>query len=111
MNYPVVQILKERLKKDFSLFEFGNGYSTLFFARLVGQVISVEYNKEWLELMKPKLPENATIVFQPNDEDGEYCRCILNYEQDFDIVIVDGRDRETALSRPFTKSQSEASSF
>ena len=34
MNYPVIKFLRDRLKSDFHLFEFGSGYSTSFYAGL-----------------------------------------------------------------------------
>lgn len=32
MNYSVIQFLDERLNKDLSLFEYGSGNSTMFYA-------------------------------------------------------------------------------
>lgn len=40
-------ILSKLLKKNFKVFEFGSGGSTLFFAEKVTELISVEHNKEW----------------------------------------------------------------
>ena len=42
MNYNIISFLEQRLSKDLSLFEYGSGNSTLFFADLVGSVVSVE---------------------------------------------------------------------
>jgi hypothetical protein len=47
MNYHVVSFLEERLNDDLSLFEYGSGNSTLFYARLAGDVVSVETDREW----------------------------------------------------------------
>ncbi len=41
MNYPVIDLLRERLTKDLHLFEFGSGFSTTFYAQLVGHVTSI----------------------------------------------------------------------
>ncbi len=46
MNYPVINFMENRLQKDFSLFEFGSGYSTYFYSRLFKKVHSVEYDKD-----------------------------------------------------------------
>lgn len=93
MNYPVVQLLAERLPRDAVLFEFGSGHSTAFWARHVAQVHSIEYDSRWLDLITPTLPANATVRYCEQDRDGHYCRslaapCVL-----FDVVVIDGRDR------------------
>ncbi len=38
MNVPTTRLLEERLTPDLTLFEFGSGYSTLFFASRVKSV-------------------------------------------------------------------------
>jgi protein-L-isoaspartate O-methyltransferase len=61
MNYSVVEFLRQRLTKNMLLFEYGSGYSTLFFSKLVKKVVSVEYDKDWYERMsKEGLNENVT---------------------------------------------------
>ncbi len=93
MNYAVVAFLERRLTKDLSVFEYGSGYSTQFYARHARTVISVEYDQAWYSTIGPRLPANAHILFVPQDVDGEYCRAITRTGDRFDVVIVDGRDR------------------
>ncbi len=93
MNYPVINILKERLNKNLSLFEFGSGYSTLFYEKLVRDVTSVEYDRDWFYLIKEKTSENVSLLHREKDIDGIYCRAIGEFDKKFDVVIVDGRDR------------------
>jgi hypothetical protein len=99
MNFPVVSILQERLTKDLNLFEFGSGYSTLFYAKKVRAVISVEYDEKWLNIIKPQVPENVNIIFKREDVDGDYCRAIGETGEQYDVVIVDGRDRVNCLKQ------------
>lgn len=93
MNYSVIALLKERLNKNISMFEYGCGYSTLFYSRLVRDVIALEYNKVWLDHIKQKSPDNVQWVYKAQDTDGEYCRAITEFDRVFDFVVVDGRDR------------------
>lgn len=93
MNYPVVDLLRERLHKDLRLFEYGSGYSTVFYASLVRDVVSIEYNKSWFDHVAKTAPDNVQLVFKEKDIDGKYCRAISEHERQFDVVIVDGRDR------------------
>jgi hypothetical protein len=99
MNFPVVRILEERLTKDLNLFEFGSGYSTLFYAEKVRAVTSVEYDEKWLHIIKSQLPDNVNIIFKQQDVDGDYCRVINSTGEKYDVVIVDGRDRVNCIKQ------------
>lgn len=99
MNFSVVSFLQQRLNKDLKLFEYGSGYSTAFFSKLVKDVTSVEYNLEWFELVKSKSPNNVKLVHLVADKDGEYCRAIKNSQELFDVVVVDGRDRVNCMKQ------------
>lgn len=103
MNYSVINILNERLSNDLTLFEYGSGYSTLFFAKKVKSVVSVEYDQRWFDNMEAKKPANVELVFREKDKDGIYCRTITEYEQKFDVVIVDGRDRVNCVKQSLSR--------
>jgi hypothetical protein len=93
LNYPVIAFLEERLKNGLSLFEFGSGYSTVFYARLVGAVTAVESDKGWYETVRKMMPENVNLIHRESDVDGEYCRSIHQAGIRYDVVVIDGRDR------------------
>ena len=103
MNYAVISILKERLNKTLTLFEYGSGYSTMFYSKLVGQVVSIEYDKAWYDLIEKKVPNNVSLIHKCNDENGFYCRSISEFNQNFDVVIVDGRDRVNCVKQAINK--------
>ena len=97
MNYAVTALLEERLKSTFRLFEFGSGYSTMFYARKVRSVTSVEHDEAWHAFVSRRVPENVELVYTAEDEDGAYCRTIGAQQTKYDVVIVDGRDRVNCL--------------
>jgi hypothetical protein len=99
MNYSVIKLLDDRLKPDFTLFEFGSGYSTRFYAKKVGTVVSLEYDEEWFRIAKVDMPDNVRLVFKNRDVDGEYCRVIHSVGIAFDVVVVDGRDRVNCVKQ------------
>ncbi|MGC9457935.1 MAG: hypothetical protein ACP5DC_10500 [Halothiobacillaceae bacterium] len=93
MNYQVVDLLDQRLQPDLSLFEFGSGFSTRFYAQRVRQVRSVEYDQRWFDQVSRDVPANVTMLYRKKDVNGHYCRSIRETGECYDVVIVDGRDR------------------
>ncbi len=93
MTYPFIDFIKDRLNKELTIFEFGSGNSTLFFAERVKKVVAVEHNKEWYDLVKSKMPTNVSIHLKNLSE--EYQNTV-NDDQ-FDIIIVDGENRNDCI--------------
>lgn len=93
MNYSVTRFLETRLTQDLVLFEYGSGYSTNFFASRVNRVTSVEYDRAWFERINEISRENTEILFREVGDDGAYCRSIREQEINYDVVIIDGRNR------------------
>lgn len=93
MNYAFVELLNERLNKDMRMFEYGAGFSSLYFAKRVKDVVSIEYDKAWesklRELLKPCL--NHKLIVEPVGE--KYIGAAASEERAFDVVLVDGRER------------------
>lgn len=103
LNYPTIAFLENRLQKNMTLFEFGSGYSTLFFANLVARVEAVESDKSWYEKINKSIPGNVKMFFEQQDVNGHYCRTILSSGSLFNIVIVDGRDRVNCVKQSVHK--------
>ena len=99
MNYPVIAFLSARLTSEMSVFEYGSGYSTLFFARRVGSVTSVEHDVIWQGHLASQLPDNARVIHRELDSDGQYCRAIAATNDRYDVVVVDGRDRVNCVKQ------------
>lgn len=92
-TYSCVDFLQDRIQPNQHIFEFGSGNSTRYFAQRCAEIISVEHDKNWYEGGIKNKPETATILYCPLDEDGEYCRAAIHSGKQFEIIIVDGRDR------------------
>jgi hypothetical protein len=95
VTYSFIDFIKSRLGKQHTVFEFGSGNSTYFYAKYAGAVVSVEHDKEWFDKIEKSAakPGNSELIFCELVRDGEYCRMPLKLNKKFDIVIVDGRDR------------------
>ena len=76
-----------------TVFEYGSGNSTFWLSKRVVSVISYEHDFSWYNSIKQKLPENVDYRYCELERGGKYCKGVLKYNKEFDIVIIDGRDR------------------
>ena len=93
ITYPTIHFLESRLRSDMSVFEFGSGNSTFWWAKRVAQVDTVEHLKEWYDKLLPSLPDNVNLHLVELERGGEYCRTPTRLDKQFDLVMIDGRDR------------------
>lgn len=93
VTYSFIDFIKERITKEQHIFEYGSGNSTIFYAARARKVTSVEHDKNWFDLIKNSSPSNAEMIFCELETDGEYAKKATLLNTQFDIIIVDGRDR------------------
>lgn len=93
VTYAFIDFIKERLTKDLTIFEFGSGNSTHFYAKYAASVIAVEHDKKWYERIVTLKADNAELIFCKLERGGDYCRMPVALGKKFDVIIVDGRDR------------------
>jgi hypothetical protein len=93
MTYPAIEFLGKRIRREMSVFEFGCGESTLWWASRVNEVVSVEHDKDWHGKIARRAPGNVSLFHIELAYGGAYSRKIMEYKERFDIVIIDGRDR------------------
>jgi len=121
MNFEVCDWLNSYLSKEMKLFEWGSGGSTLFYAKLVDQVISIEYDAEYFDFVGQQLKgkENVELVLAPAQDSGQfksfspnhvgsyfddYVKSIDKYpDNSFDVIVVDGRQRNECFKRALKK--------
>src|SRR5690606_14173109 len=93
VTYSFIDFIEGRIHKGHTVFEYGSGNSSLYYAGRAKKVVSVEHDKDWFDKLSGSGPENSEIIFCRLQKDGEYSRMPLSLKQKFDIIIVDGRDR------------------
>jgi hypothetical protein len=92
-TYSFIKFLEPRLKKDFKVFEYGSGNSTLWYAEKVGEIMAVENDLDWFKNVSSLMPNNAKVIYCELKYDGEYCRQVTKQNKKYNIIIIDGRDR------------------
>jgi hypothetical protein len=90
-TYPAIEYIKQLDFRGRTVFEFGSGNSTLFWASVAGRVVSVEDDEAWFRLMAPKVPRNCELILEP-DLDA-YPAVIGCSGERFDVIVVDGAAR------------------
>lgn len=105
-SYAAIDFLNQYLQPDMRVCEYGSGGSTLFFARRVKSVISIEDNRHWFELVKRRLQEksiqNVNLRLCPFDfknpagfEHSAYLHAIP--DERFDVIVIDGSEEWTQV--------------
>jgi predicted O-methyltransferase YrrM len=114
-SYAAIDYLEKFLKPHMTVFEYGSGGSTLFFARRTQSVLSVEDNMKWFELvtgrLKSKGLDNAKLEWCSFDfktatgfDDSDYLHSMP--DERFDVIVVDGTE-EWTLIRPICFQKAE----
>ncbi len=93
VTYSFIDFIKPRLTKELSIFEYGSGNSTLFYAKNIRRVVSVEHDEAWYHKIVKEKANNAEMIFCKLDIAGAYSKKSASLDEKFDIIIVDGRDR------------------
>jgi hypothetical protein len=91
ISYPAITFLAHRVRPTFSVFEFGTGYSTLWWSRYAQSVVTCEHDPHWAQTIKSRMPANVEMVTVPLDVN--YPSAIARTGRTFDVVVVDGRKR------------------
>jgi len=92
MNYSFVYFLDSKIKDGLDIFEYGSGYSTLYFSKGSNSVVSIERSLEWYSSLKDKVNENVKILLYDGNPD-EYPGIIKKHGRKFDLIVVDDIQR------------------
>ncbi len=77
--------------------EWGSGGSTLWFPRhdCVKSWLSIEHNGHYVSHLADKIKPNTQVVWEA--EPTPYIDCVKLLKRRFDLVLIDGEDREACL--------------
>lgn len=100
-TYPLIEFINQLNFSQCTIFEYGSGFSSLYWARNAYEVTSVESDSEWYNIVKSNLMPNQEIILrtEPND----YINEIFNYSNKFDVIIIDGIYRFDCANKAINK--------
>ena len=94
-SYSHIQFTAPYITKEISIFEFGAGYSTLYYSSKVKKVTSIDYNINWINILRKKIPDN--VVISHYDLGKGYENAIKQFNKTFYIIIIDGKNRKECI--------------
>lgn len=59
ITFSALDFLEKTLTKDMRVYEYGMGGSTLFFAKRVKEIVSVEHDKKWFNLVQETIKKKG----------------------------------------------------
>jgi hypothetical protein len=90
-TYPAIDYIKQLDFRSRTIFEYGSGNSTLFWASVASRVVSVEEDETWYHHLAPRLPRNCELVLEVDLD--EYVAVVERYKEPFDVIVIDGASR------------------
>lgn len=131
LNFKAIKWLNTYLGPSMEVFEYGSGGSTLFIAKRVKRLVSVEHDKYWFEKINSKLANkkitNCEYIYSPPDKLSDAPALIKNYtselmpgysfekyvkiidkfpDKSFDFILIDGRARNSCIKQAVKKVRS-----
>ena len=107
LAFDLIGWLREVVGPDTSVFEFGGGGSTAWFADRGASVVTVEHDADWAAKLRATLGALDTVsVLEAGSADGfsGYTSSIDSYpDSSFDLVLVDGRSRVECVRHAMSK--------
>jgi hypothetical protein len=107
LTYPAIFWLETLDLTGQTVFEYGAGHSTLWFAQRAARVFAVEQNPQWLERITRQARENVSVELMPhsNSDQGSAIayasalrRATERLGRPFDIVMIDGGPKRSACA-------------
>jgi hypothetical protein len=92
-TYGAIRFLAPRLQPSMAVFEYGSGNSTLWWAARAQRVVSCEHDSQWHSEMRGRLPPHVEYEYCALEPEGAYAARISRHRGEFDVVVIDGRDR------------------
>jgi len=66
-TYSGIELLTRMVRASDRVFEYGAGHSTLWWQEQVAEVVSVEHDEAWCELLRPRLSPTVDLCSRPYD--------------------------------------------
>jgi hypothetical protein len=94
-TYPAIEFLNQLDFSNSSIFEYGSGNSSKWWASRCKKLVSVESDKSWFEYLQSTKPDNQELILRSDPK--EYIFEIKNRTCELDVIVIDGSIGATVL--------------
>jgi hypothetical protein len=95
-TYPAIEYLVRFDWSTSRIFEYGAGFSSLFWAHRAKLVVSVDRDAEWVRRLESQAGSNLRLFFRAGRAD--YVGAIREPGTKFDLVVIDGHWRHDCVA-------------
>ena len=94
-TFPAISFLKDIINKDTKVFEYGTGYSTIFFNQNAGETITVEHDSNWVNNVKEQVPDATIHIVDQNAKiHDDAAPVVEDFIKTFTQIVSDDRDHD-----------------
>ena len=90
-SYPCYEYIRSMDWKNANIFEFGCGYSSIWWDNVDANVYGVDSNDEWINKIQPSVSGHLNIELANDGED--YTTSIYEHNLKYDVIVLDGSYR------------------
>jgi predicted O-methyltransferase YrrM len=100
-NHHVLDLLLDTKIAHWSVFEWGTGYSTVWFQNHVERIIATESNRRYYKSFLPLMKSNCLYMRRDliKNKLCPYVNAIHESKEKYDCIIVDGRNRNLCIKQ------------
>ncbi|WP_167459514.1 O-methyltransferase [Pedobacter jejuensis] len=103
--FSAVSKIESIIKPSWKVLEIGAGMSTIWLAKNVFSVVSIEADKNWINRIQENLDKhqlkNVKLIFENR---GDLMADFSNYpDEHFDFILIDGGPRDLCCQNALTK--------
>lgn len=88
ITYSAIDFLKQFDFSNSSVFEWGSGFSTMWWSERCKDITTIEAGAEWAEYIRPQFSEKVTMLTPAFDQESEAATIDKNDRQ-YQVIIVD----------------------
>ncbi len=92
-TYPAIEYLKQFDYSRQKVFEYGCGYSSLFWAQRAAKVVSIEDNPAYFARWKQEFAGANNLEIRRREEDERYEKAIVEEDELYEVIAIDGKRR------------------
>ena len=93
-TYPCIEYLSGVDFSKKTIFEFGSGNSSSFWAKNSKSIISIEDNEAWFKIVNQNTYENQKVILHSDKK-----RYVESLNKIYDVIVIDGKYRSDCVSR------------